>query len=99
VLAGSRSSAEFASAGGLTLKGLSEPVTAWRVSWVRARSGALPSRLAEATARGACVGREPELARLESEWSAAEHGGRRLVLISGEPGVGKTRLAAALAAR
>ncbi|HZD68029.1 MAG TPA: AAA family ATPase [Actinomycetes bacterium] len=44
------------------------------------------------------VGRDEEMAALR-RWSAEAAGGRgRLVLCSGEPGVGKTRLAAALAA-
>jgi DNA-binding CsgD family transcriptional regulator len=44
------------------------------------------------------VGRDEETAALR-RWSAEAAGGRgRLVLCSGEPGVGKTRLAAALAA-
>jgi DNA-binding CsgD family transcriptional regulator/tetratricopeptide (TPR) repeat protein len=44
------------------------------------------------------VGRDEEMAALR-RWSAEAAGGRgRLVLCSGEPGVGKTRLAAAMAA-
>jgi hypothetical protein len=43
------------------------------------------------------VGREVELEHLRVTWRAAISGGRRLVLVGGEPGVGKTRLAAALA--
>lgn len=38
------------------------------------------------------VGREPELDRLRKAWAAAAHG-RQAVLLTGEPGVGKTRLA------
>jgi DNA-binding SARP family transcriptional activator/tetratricopeptide (TPR) repeat protein len=43
------------------------------------------------------VGREPELETLQRAWKDASAGDRRAVLISGEPGVGKTRLAAELA--
>ena len=40
------------------------------------------------------VGRAAELERLRVSWAEAEmHRGRRIVLIAGEPGVGKTRLA------
>ena len=40
------------------------------------------------------VGRTVELARLDAVLAAvADRGGRRLVLLSGEPGIGKTRLA------
>ena len=47
---------------------------------------------------GAMVGRDRELAELRDAWSAASAGGAVLALVGGEPGVGKTRLAAALAA-
>jgi DNA-binding SARP family transcriptional activator len=43
------------------------------------------------------VGREAELARLRGAWAEARTSGRRLVVVSGEPGIGKTRLAAELA--
>jgi DNA-binding SARP family transcriptional activator len=58
---------------------------------------AAPALLAERG--GVFVGRGGELARLESVWDAAGALGARLVLIAGEPGVGKTRLAAELADR
>lgn len=38
------------------------------------------------------VGRAPELARLTTLWRAAEGGRAQLVLVTGEPGIGKTRL-------
>jgi hypothetical protein len=40
------------------------------------------------------VGRVAERAALDSAWRAAEAGDRRLVLVSGDPGIGKTRLVA-----
>jgi DNA-binding SARP family transcriptional activator len=46
-----------------------------------------------------CVGREGELARLDNHWAKAQDGFRQAVLIAGEPGIGKTSLAAALARR
>ena len=39
------------------------------------------------------VGREVELNQLAEAWNAAREGGARLVLVTGEPGIGKTRLA------
>ena len=56
-----------------------------------------PALLAERA--GVFVGRGGELARLEAVWEAAGALGARLVLVAGEPGVGKTRLAAELADR
>ena len=59
----------------------------------------MPPRLAEIVARGACVGRDVPLGQLRTAWqNAVTARERRLVLVGGEPGIGKTRLAAALAA-
>lgn len=56
----------------------------------------LPRRLGDA-ARLSCVGRERELEMLHEAWASVMAGRRRLVLVSGEPGIGKTRLVAELA--
>jgi len=47
--------------------------------------------------RSAFVGRRGELGLLRQQWGLAKRGERQLVLILGEPGVGKSRLAAELA--
>ena len=57
----------------------------------------LPPRLAEAP-RTPFVGREDALARLRAAWEGVVAGGRRMVEVWGEPGIGKTRLARELAA-
>jgi DNA-binding SARP family transcriptional activator/RecA/RadA recombinase len=45
------------------------------------------------------VGRRAELERLRASWGGVQmHGNRRIVLVAGEPGVGKTRLAHQFAA-
>ena len=49
------------------------------------------------TSRGALVGRQAELGELEAALERARLGNGSLVLLAGESGVGKTRLAAALA--
>src|SRR2546427_5968582 len=41
----------------------------------------------------AFVGRESELTQLEHVWTRATSGRRQLLLLAGEPGIGKTRLA------
>jgi class 3 adenylate cyclase/DNA-binding winged helix-turn-helix (wHTH) protein len=80
--------------GGLQLvAGFAEPQRAWRVtgeSGVLSRFEALRS---EATP---LVGREEELDLLLRRWQQAKTGEGRVVLISGEPGIGKSRLTAAL---
>lgn len=52
---------------------------------------ALPAELG-ARGGGPFVGRATELAALRSAWQHAVGGHRRVVLIGGEPGIGKTRL-------
>jgi DNA-binding SARP family transcriptional activator len=50
-------------------------------------------------AAGALVGRGDALAALTAAWEQARSGVRRVALVTGEPGIGKTRLAAELVAR
>jgi DNA-binding SARP family transcriptional activator/ATP/maltotriose-dependent transcriptional regulator MalT len=47
--------------------------------------------------RGAFIAREPELEALRGAWERARAGRRQLVLLGGEPGIGKTRLTSELA--
>lgn len=47
--------------------------------------------------RGPLVGRDAELAAFEQAWERVETGNRQAVFIGGEPGAGKTRLAAEVA--
>ena len=83
------------------MKGIPEPMEAFSVSWEpldpersRANVGLwpLPEAL-RAVPRIAYVGREAERGLLELARSAARTGARQAVLLSGEPGIGKTRLA------
>jgi predicted ATPase/predicted Ser/Thr protein kinase len=48
---------------------------------------------AAVAAAASFVGREPELIQMEHAWQRARAGERQVVLIAGEPGIGKTRLA------
>jgi class 3 adenylate cyclase/tetratricopeptide (TPR) repeat protein len=97
-LAGSRDGHSFQSLGGLGLKGISEPVQAFELQWEPASGGgiALPQRLRELPPTG-YVGRVAERAALAELWGEVCDGSLRLALISGEAGVGKTRLATHLA--
>jgi len=103
LLARGRGGHEFEPIGDLDLKGLPEPVPAARVRWepvdeeaVEALDAPLPPLL-DVAAGFALAGREAELAALQDAWSTVAGGQRRIVLLSGEPGVGKTRLAIELA--
>ena len=58
-----------------------------------------PAPLAAALDRQTLVGRRHELGVLEKYWGDALAGGRQLVLLAGDAGIGKTRLAAELARR
>src|SRR5437660_7551552 len=49
--------------------------------------------------RSPFVGRAAELAAFEQSWKRVESGNRQVVLIGGEPGAGKSRLAAEVAGK
>ena len=69
------------------LKGVPEPVTLFRV--VRASGG---GRRAGQRHLTPLVGRDEEIAMLMRRWERARQGDGQLVLIIGEPGLGKSRL-------
>jgi DNA-binding SARP family transcriptional activator len=58
----------------------------------------LPRRLQPARWARPFVGRAEALARLSSAWAAAQAGGPGFAVVVGEPGIGKSRLAAQFAA-
>jgi class 3 adenylate cyclase/tetratricopeptide (TPR) repeat protein len=82
--------------GEFALKGLPELVSAYAVKWSpRGDSDdmiALPTKIASVPAFG-LYGRAAEQAIIERCWSATQEGTRQVVLLAGEPGIGKTRLA------
>ena len=85
---------EFRDLGSVEVKGFAAPVRAYQVS----RSSAAESRFeAMRTTTSPLVGRAEELELLLRRWSQAKAGDGRVVLISSEAGVGKSRIAEALA--
>ena len=83
--------------GAKDLKGIAGPVRAWTAL----RASAAESRFEALHAGGltALVGREEELELLLRRWSRAKTGEGQVVLLSGEAGIGKSRLTAALLER
>ena len=96
LLVGEQGGLTFEAMGDLELKGLAQPVTACELSWetVGAAGIAMPAGLARAD--GPLIGRGHELAALEDAWQRARAGESRVVLVAGNPGIGKTRLVAEL---
>jgi len=80
----------FTDLGPKDLKGFDKPVRAWRVEGLaedstrfEARTGGQLSDL---------VGRENELDRLRNRWAHVKSGSGQAVLVSGEAGIGKSRI-------
>ena len=88
---------ELGDLGPKDLKGIAWPVRAWaalRASSVESRFDALHT-----TGLTALVGREEEFEFLLRRWSQTKAGQGQVVLMSGEAGIGKSRLTAALLER
>jgi len=78
------------------VKGIAEPVVVWEVkgaSQSESRFEAVRTRLTD------LIGRDDEIRLLMERQRLAWKGKGQIVLITGEPGIGKSRLAAALAER
>ena len=82
-LAGTIADVTFRDTGEHQLKGFPHPWRLWDVVWVRATS-AIPQQV--------FVGRDREMAMLRAKLASALEGRGGLVLVGGEPGVGKTTL-------
>src|SRR5712671_1100844 len=88
---------EYRDLGAVELKGIAAPEPAWQVlrpSVVASRFEAL-----RGSALTRLVGRDEEIDLLLRRWARAKAGDGQVVLISGEAGLGKSRIAEALAER
>ena len=77
-----------------TVKGLYKPLRAWRVLGTRMVENRFEAH--HSSALGRLVGRAHELGLLSEHWQQAKAGAGQLVLLSGEAGIGKSRIARAL---
>jgi class 3 adenylate cyclase len=84
---------ELGDLGALGLKGFAEPQRAWRVV---GESGLLSRFEALRSESTPLIGRDEQLDLLLRRWRQAKAGEGQVVLISGEPGIGKSRIAAAI---
>ena len=80
--------------GAIELKGLPQPVEAWQVRGETAGVSRFEAR--HAGALSPLVGRQEEIELLLRRWHQAKAGEGRVVLLSGEPGIGKSRIAESL---
>jgi class 3 adenylate cyclase/predicted ATPase len=88
---------EYRDLGEIELKGIAGPVSVWqalRPSAVASRFEAL-----RGSALTPLVGRDEEIDLLLRRWARAKAGHGQVVPVSGEPGIGKSRIVAALAER
>jgi class 3 adenylate cyclase/predicted ATPase len=85
---------ELGDLGPLRLKGFAEPLTAFRVVGEGRAEGRFEALHGQHLTP--LVGREQELAILLERWAWAKDGDGQVVLLAGEPGIGKSRLLRAL---
>ncbi len=89
---------EYEDLGERTLKGILEPVRSWRVLGQSGAEGRFEAAHGQAGLTP-LVGREEELQLLLRRWELAKKGEGQVVLLSGEPGIGKSRITRALRER
>ncbi|HEX7968487.1 MAG TPA: AAA family ATPase, partial [Stellaceae bacterium] len=88
---------EYRDLGGVRVKGLAEPVRAYQVlrpSAVESRFEAMHGEHLKPV-----MGRQEEIELLLRRWQQAKAGEGKVVLLSGEPGIGKSRIAAVMRER
>ena len=83
--------------GPIEVKGLPQPIGAWQVRGTAAGVSRFEAR--RSGALSPFVGRQEEIELLLRRWDQAKLGEGRVVLLSGEPGIGKSRIAESLLVR
>jgi class 3 adenylate cyclase/tetratricopeptide (TPR) repeat protein len=98
-LAAGHDEIQFRPIGPVELKGINEPVATAEVLWSSAATSPVPPPpFVTSATRFPFIGRDAQRDEVWQQWKAAAAGERRTVLLAGEPGIGKTRLARELAA-
>ena len=92
LLIGGRGGYDFRPMGELALKGFSQPIGACELGWDPVAEQRIPLPADLSKHQGAFVGRQAEITALEKAWREVLDGRSTVVLVAGEPGIGKTRL-------
>jgi class 3 adenylate cyclase/predicted ATPase len=88
---------EYRDLGAVEVKGIAEPVPAWQV--LRPTEVASRFEALRGSALTPLVGRDEEIDLLMQRWARAKTGHGQVVLVSGEPGLGKSRITVAFEER
>jgi class 3 adenylate cyclase/predicted ATPase len=83
--------------GAAPLKGFAEPVMAWEV--IGARDFASRFEALQSGTLTPLIGREEEIQLLLRRWRQSKDGAGRIVMLAGEPGIGKSRITETLVER
>ena len=81
---------EYRTLGSVSIKGFADPIPLWQVTGARAVANRFKALRGTLTP---LVDREEELELLMRRWQQAKAGDGAVVMISGEPGIGKSRIA------
>ena len=87
---------ELVNMGQQTLKGIVEPVPAHRITGIATTEGRFEAQHQHLTP---LVGREAEMAMVMARWEQAKAGEGQVIVLGGEPGIGKSRITQALRER